>query len=37
VSQLPLITWERFLIWMALGLIVYFGYGIRRSKLAAQR
>jgi APA family basic amino acid/polyamine antiporter len=37
VSQLPWITWERFLIWMALGLIVYFGYGIRRSKLAAQR
>ena len=37
VSQLPWITWERFLIWMALGLIVYFSYGIRRSKLAAQR
>lgn len=37
VSQLPWITWERFLIWMALGLVVYFSYGIRRSKLAAQR
>ena len=37
VSQLPWVTWERFLIWMALGLIVYFSYGIRRSKLAAQR
>lgn len=36
ISQLPPITWERFVIWMVLGLVVYFGYGIRRSRLAGQ-
>ena len=36
VSQLPWITWERFVIWMALGLIVYFGYGLRHSRLASR-
>jgi APA family basic amino acid/polyamine antiporter len=26
-------TWLRFVIWMAIGLIVYFAYGRRRSRL----
>jgi len=26
-------TWERLFIWMGLGLIIYFAYGIRKSKL----
>ena len=34
LSHLPWVTWERFLLWMGIGLIVYFGYGMRHSKLA---
>ena len=32
--QLPRITWIRFGIWLALGLILYFSYGVRHSRLA---
>jgi APA family basic amino acid/polyamine antiporter len=34
---LPWRTWERLLIWLAIGLATYFLYGIRKSKLAAQK
>ena len=31
---LPIVTWWRFLIWLAVGLVVYLVYGRRRSALA---
>jgi len=34
---LPLATWERLLIWLAIGLLVYFGYSRRSSALSARR
>ena len=32
--SLPLITWIRFLAWLTIGLIIYFSYGARHSRLA---
>jgi APA family basic amino acid/polyamine antiporter len=31
--SLPLLTWIRFFIWLALGLLIYFFYGIGHSRL----
>jgi APA family basic amino acid/polyamine antiporter len=31
---LPVETWIRFLGWMALGVVIYFAYGYRRSRLS---
>jgi APA family basic amino acid/polyamine antiporter len=32
--SLPLTTWIRLAVWFAIGLLIYFVYGARRSKLA---
>ena len=36
LSELAFVTWMVFLGWVGLGLLVYFGYGIRHSKLAGR-
>ena len=36
LTHLPWATWERFLIWVVVGLLVYFGYGLRHSRLAKE-
>jgi APA family basic amino acid/polyamine antiporter len=33
-SGLPLFTWKRFLYWLLAGLVIYFVYGARKSRLA---
>jgi APA family basic amino acid/polyamine antiporter len=33
MSGLPRVAWERFGIWLAIGLVVYFAYGFRHSRL----
>lgn len=35
MRSLPVKTWERLGIWLVIGLVIYFAYGIRHSKLAA--
>ncbi|MCX6924692.1 MAG: amino acid permease, partial [Verrucomicrobia bacterium] len=34
MAALPLRTWVRLIVWFVIGMCVYFGYGVRRSKLA---
>ena len=34
MTELGIINWIRFLIWLVIGLVLYFVYGVRHSKLA---
>jgi basic amino acid/polyamine antiporter, APA family len=36
MNSLPLDTWIRLIDWMAIGLVVYFGYSYMHSRLAAE-
>jgi APA family basic amino acid/polyamine antiporter len=31
--SLPLETWGRFFVWLAIGMLIYFGYSVRHSRL----
>jgi len=34
MTGLPRVTWVRFVVWLATGLVIYFAYGSSRSRLA---
>ena len=33
--KLPLLTWEVLIIWLVIGLVIYFTYSIKHSKVQA--
>jgi APA family basic amino acid/polyamine antiporter len=33
MAELPKVTWIRFVLWLAVGLVIYFLYGLGRSRL----
>src|SRR5438128_1877844 len=37
MRSLPWVTWERLIIWFIIGMVVYFGYSVRNSRLAKRQ
>ena len=37
MTGLTLVTWIRFVVWLAIGLVIYFGYSRRRSDFSPER
>jgi APA family basic amino acid/polyamine antiporter len=37
MTGLPIITWLRFFLWLAIGLLIYFFYSRHRSEFAKAR
>ena len=37
MAGLEIITWFRFLVWLVIGLVIYFLYSRHRSEFAPQR
>jgi APA family basic amino acid/polyamine antiporter len=37
IASLPSVRWVRFAIWIAIGVVIYFAYSRRHSRLAAER
>jgi APA family basic amino acid/polyamine antiporter len=37
MSALPWPTWRRLIVWFVIGIVVYFAYGVKHSRLAARR
>ena len=34
MASLPAVTWLRFVVWLVIGLVIYFIYGRHHSRLA---